>query len=73
VREAAEDLAADSQKTKRELIRSFNLDRTVLQSTPPMVPEQAVFSLFQLDALLAHSLDCRLRLLPLCWVVNSRT
>jgi len=31
-----------------------------------MVPEQVIFSRFQLDALVAHSLGCGLRLLPLC-------
>jgi hypothetical protein len=72
VPEAAEDLAADSQKGQKELIRSFNLDHTLLQSTSPMVPEQVVFGLFQLDALLAHSLGCRQRLLLLCWAVNFR-
>jgi hypothetical protein len=31
-----------------------------------MVPGQAIFSRFQLDALVVHSLGCGLRLLPLC-------
>jgi hypothetical protein len=48
------------------LIHGFNLDRTVLRSTSPIVPGQAIFSCFQLDALVVHSLGCGLRLLPLC-------